>query len=479
MHAFAELGLNEALVEAVQKMGFEQPSPVQEEAIPLLLSKETDLVALAQTGTGKTAAFGLPLLHKLDPEYASVQALILSPTRELCLQIHSELEKYGSKMKGFKTVAIYGGASIDTQKRQIQKGAQVVVATPGRLIDMIKRKWIRLQDVSWLILDEADEMLNMGFQEDIDRILEEVPEQRNTWLFSATMPKEVARIAKNYMKDPAEIKVAATNVGAKNIEHHAYMLHERDRYPALKRIADFNPDIFGIVFCRTRRETQQIAEKLIEDGYPAAALHGDLSQAQRDSVMQSFRSRSIRMMVATDVAARGIDVDDITHVIHYRLPDDVESYTHRSGRTARAGKSGISLSLVNMKEGGRMKIIERVSQVKFERKQVPLGTEVCERQLLNLVSKVKDIKVEESIKPFIEQVEHELIHLDREELLQHFLSVEFNRFLAYYKNAPDLNASNKSGRDSSDGEGRRGPRTDVKRFFINLGKRDGMEWQDL
>jgi ATP-dependent RNA helicase DeaD len=373
MNKFQELGLNELLLKAIQDLGFENPSEVQEKAIPLLLQQDTDIVALAQTGTGKTAAFGFPLIQKIDPENRSTQALILSPTRELCLQITNEIKQYSKYVKGLHTVAVYGGASITEQAREVKKGAQVIVATPGRMQDMINRNLVNIKNIQICILDEADEMLNMGFYEDITSILSDTPDEKNTWLFSATMPQEVARIAKEFMKRPQEITVGHKNQGSATISHEYYLVGARDRYAALKRLADLNPDIFSVVFCRTKRDTQAVAEKLIEDGYNAAALHGDLSQAQRDGVMKAFRGRQIQMLVATDVAARGIDVDDITHVINYQLPDEVETYNHRSGRTGRAGKLGTSIVIVTKSEFKKIQMIERIIKTKFVHKVNSLG----------------------------------------------------------------------------------------------------------
>jgi len=377
MNKFEQLGLNAEIVNAVSDMGFEAPSDVQEKAIPILLQEETDLVALAQTGTGKTAAFGFPLLQKINADSKQTQGLILSPTRELCLQITNEIQNYSKYIKGLKTVAIYGGSSITDQARQIKKGAQVIVATPGRMKDMVSRGMIDISKIDYCVLDEADEMLNMGFYEDITDILSHTPKEKKTWLFSATMPKEVATIAKKFMKSPVEITVGSKNEGTKNVSHEYYVVAGRDRYNALKRLADANPDIFSVIFCRTKRDTQKVAERLIEDGYNAAALHGDLSQNQRDLVMKSFRSRQIQMLVATDVAARGIDVDDITHVINYQLPDEIETYTHRSGRTGRAGKSGVSMVVVTKSELRKIKSIERIIKQSFEQKDIPSWIRNC------------------------------------------------------------------------------------------------------
>ncbi|MDR0228435.1 MAG: DEAD/DEAH box helicase, partial [Flavobacteriaceae bacterium] len=384
MNNFEQLGLNESLLSAIKDMGFENPSEIQQKAIPLLLEKDTDIVALAQTGTGKTAAFGFPLIQKIDVSNKNTQGLILSPTRELCLQIANEIKQYSKYVKGLHSVAVYGGASITEQAKDVKRGAQIIVATPGRMQDMINRGMVNIKNIQYCILDEADEMLNMGFYEDITSILADTPKEKSTWLFSATMPQEVARIAREFMKTPEEITVGHKNQGNTNVSHEFYLVSARDRYPALKRLADANPDIFSVVFCRTKRDTQSIAEKLIEDGYNAAALHGDLSQAQRDAVMKSFRGKQIQMLVATDVAARGIDVDDITHVVNYQLPDEIETYTHRSGRTGRAGKSGTSMVIVTKSELRKIQQIERIIKTKFEEKPVPSGIEICEIQLFHL-----------------------------------------------------------------------------------------------
>ena len=469
MNKFETLGIDEVIIRAISEMGFENPTPIQEQAIPALLTGQNDLVGLAQTGTGKTAAFGIPLLQKVDFESKKTQALILCPTRELCVQITKDLTSYSKFIKGTNIVPVYGGASIDTQIRLIQKGAQIIVATPGRMADLIKRKKADLSQVKWVVLDEADEMLDMGFKDELDVILDTTPSQKNTWLFSATMPREVAQIAKNFMTNPVEVSVGGKNQGAENISHEYYVVQARDRYAALKRIVDFQPDIFGMVFCRTRIETQEIAEKLMKDGYNADALHGDMSQQQRDKVMQRFRNRSLQLLVATDVAARGIDVSSITHVIHFSLPDDIENYTHRSGRTARAGKTGVSIAIINLKEVGKIRELERMISGKFTRKKVPSGFDVCGKQLFSLIKKVHDVEVNEAeINPYLPQIYKELEDLNKEELIKKFVSIEFNRFLSYYKNAPDLNAD--ESRTSRDREVSRGG--NYTRFFINIGEMD-------
>lgn len=470
---FQELGLNSDLLKAVTDLGFETPTPIQQQTIPLLSKQQTDLVALAQTGTGKTAAFGLPMLSTIDCNNKSVQALILAPTRELCVQITNDIKNYGKYLKGFGVTAIYGGARIDGQIKDIKRGVQVVAATPGRLIDMIERRAINLKTVKVVILDEADEMLNMGFKDDLDTILKETPEEKNTWLFSATMPKEVERIARTYMEKPIELTTGKKNEGADNLEHIYYVVSPRDRYLALKRVADYYPDIFGIVFCRTKAETQEVADALIKDGYSADALHGDLSQSQRDFVMKRFRSKTLQMLVATDVAARGIDVNDVTHVINYNLPEDVENYTHRTGRTARAGKSGIAIAIITPKDSGKIKDIERIIKKKFEKKNVPNGLEVCEKQLFHLVHKLHNVEVkDEEIESFLPAIYEELKDLSKEELIKRVISEEFNRFHEYYDNAPDLNIV-KGSVDGAFGNSR------TTRFFVNMGMLDGFNIHSL
>ena len=474
MTSFEELGLDKPFLKAISDLGFENPSSIQLQAIPLLLNNETDLVALAQTGTGKTAAFGFPLLQNIAAESRSVQGLILTPTRELCLQISNELKLYSKYVKGLKVVSVYGGASISEQARQIKSGAQIVVATPGRLKDMIGRKFLDISKIEYCILDEADEMLNMGFYEDIKDILSYTPEDKSTWLFSATMPKEVEAIAKRFMHKPAEITVGERNTGIDTVMHEYYMVGGRNRYEALKRLADANPGIFSVVFCRTKRDTQRVAENLIEDGYNAGALHGDLSQNQRDLVMGAFRKNKIQLLVATDVAARGIDVDDITHVINYQLPDEIETYTHRSGRTGRAGKSGVSMVIVTRSELNKIKKIENKINQKFVAKEIPTGIEICEIQLYHLASKIKNTEVDEEIAGYLPAIEDVLNGLSREELIKKFISVEFGRFYSYYQNKKDLNSDiPKAGRQNiSSGSG-------STRFFINVGERDEYDWKSL
>ncbi len=480
MTKFEALGLEKPILDAIADLGFETPSEVQQKSIPLLLDDETDLVALAQTGTGKTAAFGFPLIQKLNSESRTTQGLILSPTRELCLQITNELQLYSKYRKGLNVVAIYGGASITEQARQVKRGAQIVVATPGRMKDMIGRRMVDISKIEYCILDEADEMLNMGFYEDIKDILSNTPKSKSTWLFSATMPREVATIAKKFMHQPQEITVGAKNSGVDTVRHEYYMVGSRDRYPALKRLADANPGIFSVIFCRTKRDTQKVAEKLIEDGYNAGALHGDLSQNQRDLVMNAFRKKQIQLLVATDVAARGIDVDDVTHVINYQLPDEIETYTHRSGRTGRAGKSGISMVIVTRSELRKIKAIEKKIKQSFVLKNVPSGMEICEIQLYHLVSKIKETEVNEEVETYLPAIYDVLADLDREALIKKMVSVEFTRFSRYYSKAKDLSANSVEGksRRSDKGSGEISKNGSV-RYFINVGERDGYDWMSL
>jgi ATP-dependent RNA helicase DeaD len=478
MNKFEQLGLNESLLLAIKDLGFENPSEVQEKAIPVLLEQNTDLVALAQTGTGKTAAFGFPLIQKIDAENRNTQALILSPTRELCLQITNEIKLYSKYIKGLHTVAVYGGASITEQAREVKRGAQIIVATPGRMQDMINRGLVNIKNIDFCILDEADEMLNMGFYEDICSILSDTPDEKNTWLFSATMPAEVARIAKQFMSTPVEITVGSKNSGSATVSHEYYCVNARDRYEALKRLADANPDIFSVVFCRTKRDTQAVAEKLIEDGYNAAALHGDLSQAQRDGVMKSFRGRQIQMLVATDVAARGIDVDNITHVVNYQLPDEIETYNHRSGRTGRAGKLGTSIVIITKSEIRKIHSIERIIQQKFQEKTIPSGIEICEIQLLHLANKIKDTEVDHEIDNYLPAINEVLDGLSKEELIKKMVSVEFNRFINYYKSKRDITGEKSNDRERSS-EPREIRAGDPVRYFINIGARDDFDWMQL
>ena len=472
MNLFEQLGLDEPILKAISDMGFETPSEIQQKAIPTLLANGADMVALAQTGTGKTAAFGFPLLQLIDTDSRVTQGLILSPTRELCLQIASELRNYAKYLPKVNVVAVYGGASIEEQARSLKKGAQIIVATPGRMQDMIRRNFVDISHINYCVLDEADEMLNMGFYEDITAILSHTPQEKSTWLFSATMPNEVAKIARKFMRKPIEITVGTRNQATNTVQHEYYVVSGRHRYQALKRLADANPDIFSVVFCRTKRDTQAVAEKLIEDGYNAAALHGDLSQNQRDLVMKSFRARQIQMLVATDVAARGIDVDDITHVIHYQLPDEIETYNHRSGRTGRAGKSGISMVILPKSEVKKIKTIEKMIGQPFEQKQLPSGMEICEIQLYHLANNLKNTEVNPAIDDYLPAIYKELKEVNREELIKKIFSVEFTRFFNYYKNAENLSVENER-------ESRSGGNSDEVRYFINIGERDGYDWKSL
>ena len=474
MNSFEKLGLEPTLLQAISDLGFKEPSEIQQKAIPMLLTETTDLVALAQTGTGKTAAFGFPLLQSIDPASRTVQGLILTPTRELCLQISNELRLYSKYIKGLKIVSVYGGASITEQARNIRSGAQITVATPGRLKDMIQRKLLDISKIEYCILDEADEMLNMGFYDDIMNILSYTPEHKLTWLFSATMPKEVENIARKFMMNPAEITVGAKNTGIDTVRHEYYVVGGRDRYEALKRLADVNPGIFSVVFCRTKRDTQKVAEKLIEDGYNAGALHGDLSQNQRDLVMGAFRKNQIQLLVATDVAARGIDVDDITHVINYQLPDEIETYTHRSGRTGRAGKFGVSMVIITRSELGKIKRIEKKINQKFEGKPIPSGLEICEIQLYHLANRIKNTEIDEAITGFLPAIADVLEGLDRNELIKKIFTVEFSRYYSYYQKKRELSSGSVSS-GSSDYK----TNGDSVRFFINIGERDGFDWKSL
>lgn len=458
--SFDSLGLSAPILEAIKTKGFDAPTPVQAKAIPLLLSKSSDLIALAGTGTGKTAAFGIPLLEKLDSSSKDVQAVILCPTRELCIQITNEIQSFSEHMPQTWILAVYGGSSIRDQIRALRKGVQIIVATPGRLMDLMDRREADISHVKTVVLDEADEMLDMGFKDDIDKILSSTPKDKNVWLFSATFPREVERIARTYMNSPAEITIGSKNEAQKSIEHFAYVVHERDRYQGLKRLLDFYPDIYGIIFCRTRIETQQVAEKLIKDGYPSAAIHGELSQGQRDQVMRSFREKTVSILVATDVAARGIDVDSVTHVIHYNLPDEIESYTHRSGRTGRAGKTGISMALVNTREKGRIFQVEKVTGLKLKFGTIPDGAAICEKQLYGMIDKMVNVTVkEEEIQPFMEKMLADLSELSKEDVVKRFVSIEFNRFLEYYRNSKPLETvvdrrGKDGGRDSGRDSGR-------------------------
>ncbi len=489
---FEDLGVSGEILKAIKEMGYESPMPVQEKVIPYLLGHNNDVVALAQTGTGKTAAYGLPVLQKIDTSRNEVQAVIMAPTRELCLQITDDLKDYSKYIQGLHVLAVYGGASIEPQIRSLKKGVQVIVATPGRLVDLMERGVAKLGTVENVVLDEADEMLNMGFSESIDAILAGVPSERNTLLFSATMSKEIERIAKNYLHDAKEIVVGSRNEGAEHVNHIYYMVSARDKYNALKRVADYYPEIYAIIFCRTRMETQEIADKLIKDGYNAESLHGELSQAQRDLTMQKFRQHRVQLLVATDVAARGLDVDELTHVINYGLPDDIESYTHRSGRTGRAGRSGTSISIIHVKEKGKVRAIENQIQKKFVPGILPTGQEICAKQLLKVIDDIEKVEVdEEEIAPFLPEVFRKFDMMEKEDIIKRMVSMEFNTFLNYYKNAPEiLQPSEKGERKERGKNGEKGNRRERRsergsnrsrtaeagytRLFINLGKKDGI-----
>ncbi len=485
MKTFEELGVSTDIRKAIEEMGYENPMPVQEEVIPYLLGEGNDVVALAQTGTGKTAAFGLPLIQKINVKNRVPQALILCPTRELCLQIAGDLNDYSKYIDGLKVLPVYGGSSIESQIRSLKNGVHIIVATPGRLIDLIERKVAHLENIGNVVMDEADEMLNMGFTDSINSILENVPENRNTLMFSATMSPEISRISKKYLHDAKEITVGTKNEGSKNVSHIAYVVHAKDKYAALKRITDYYPQIYGIIFCRTRKETQEIADKLIQDGYSADSLHGELSQAQRDLVMQKFRQHHLQLLVATDVAARGLDVNDLTHVINYGLPDDTESYTHRSGRTGRAGKTGISIAITNLREKGKMREIERIINKKFELAKLPSGKEICQQQLIKVIDDIEKVKVdEEEIASFLPGIYRKFEWLSKEDLIKRVVSSEFNRFLEYYKNASDIEIptgsdrgsdreNNRRDRGSDREKGARKAEKGFTRMFLNLGKTDG------
>ena len=499
MKNFSEMGLSAPIQKAVAELGFTAPTPIQSEVIPIINDSRKDLIALAQTGTGKTAAFGLPLIQQVNLEEKSVQAMILSPTRELCMQIAGDLQDFSRHVKGFNVVPVYGGAAIDGQIRQLRRGAQIVVGTPGRMRDLIGRGVLRIDQIRWLVLDEADEMLQMGFREELDAILSTTPADKQTLLFSATMPAEIRRMSGQYMHEPVEISVGTMNAGADDVEHDYYVSHAKHRYQVLKRIADMHPDIYGIVFCRTRRETKEVADKLMNDGYNADALHGDLSQAQRDYVMNRFRKRQLQMLVATDVAARGLDVNDLTHVINYNMPDELEAYIHRSGRTGRAGKKGISISILHTKETGKVRQLEKITKKKFNHARIPGGEEICKKQLFNMVQNMEGVEVADSqIDQFLPEIYQQLEGLSKEDIIKKFVSVEFNRFLAYYKNSADLNvrpanagSENRSTRSANAGrKEKRSNRQDLHdegsarnsgksnsefvRFYINLGSKNNI-----
>ena len=482
MKTFEELGVSEEIRRAIEEMGFENPMPVQEEVIPYLLGTRNDVIALAQTGTGKTAAFGIPLLQRIDTRIPQTQAIVLSPTRELCLQIADDLKDYSKYVPGIHVIPVYGGASIETQIRALKKGVHIIVATPGRLIDLMNRGVAKLGAVSNVVLDEADEMLNMGFSEDLNTILAGVPEERNTLLFSATMSKEIEKIARTYLHDPKEIVVGSRNEGAENVNHIYYMVSAKDKYLALKRIVDFHPRIYAIIFCRTKVETQDIADKLIKDGYNAESLHGDLSQQQRDLTMQKFRQHLTQLLVATDVAARGLDVDDLTHVINYGMPDDIENYIHRSGRTGRAGKKGTSIAIVHTREKGKIKQVERHLGKNFQVGEMPSPEEICKKQLYKVMDQIVKTDVdEEQIAPFMQDISRYFEFVDKDELIKKIVSVEFGKFLDYYANAPEVRIeTGKKSRDEERRErkergrgGRRQTEEGYSRLFINLGKKDG------
>ena len=477
MKTFEELGVSPEIRKAIEEMGYENPMPVQEEVIPYLLGENNDVVALAQTGTGKTAAFGLPLIQKINVKNRIPQSLVLCPTRELCLQIAGDLNDYSKYIDGLKVLPVYGGSSIDSQIRSLKRGVHIIVATPGRLLDLMERKTVSLATVTNVVMDEADEMLNMGFTESINAILADVPQERNTLLFSATMSPEIARISKNYLHDAKEITIGRKNESTSNVKHVVYTVHAKDKYAALKRIVDYYPQIYGIVFCRTRKETQEIADKLMQEGYNADSLHGELSQAQRDTVMQKFRIRNLQILVATDVAARGLDVDDLTRVINYGLPDDTESYTHRSGRTGRAGKTGTSIAIINLREKGKMREIERIIGKKFIAGEMPTGKQICEKQLLKVIDDLEKVKVnEEDINDFMPEIYRKLEWLSKEDLIKRMVSHEFNRFVDYYRNREEIEVPTDSRSEravkSRDGKSGRQAEPGFTRLFINLGKMD-------
>ncbi len=472
MATFLELGLKEEIKKALTDLGYEKPTVIQEKAIPQVIASTQDLKAFAQTGTGKTAAFSLPILEQIDADSKQTQAVILSPTRELAVQIGNNIKDFSKYLPNVKVTTVYGGANIEEQIRSLKKGSQIVVGTPGRTVDLIKRRALKLGNIRWVVLDEADEMLNMGFKDELDQVLDVTPEDKQTLLFSATFPREVEAIAANYMHNPIEVSSGQKNEGSNDVTHQFYLVNERTRYPALKRIADVNTNIYAIVFCRTRRETQEVANNLIKDGYNADALHGDLSQAQRDSVMEKFRKKNIQILVATDVAARGLDVNNLTHVINHKLPDQIENYTHRSGRTGRAGNKGVSIALVNNKDKGKLRPIERIIKKKFVQTPIPSGKEICQNQLMHLIDKVQNSEVNESqIEEFLPNIYEKLSELSREELIKKFVSLEFNSFLSYYENAEDLN--NLSSKRDSSGRGR-SDSENMTRFFINIGRKDSL-----
>lgn len=485
MSTFKDFGFKEEINKAIEDLGFTDPMPVQKEAIPTTLYNEVNLIALAQTGTGKTAAFGLPIVNKIDFECRDIQALAVCPTRELCIQIANDLKKYSKYIKNAKVLPVYGGASIEMQIKDLKKNPQIVVATPGRLNDLLHRNKIDISKIRYLVLDESDEMLNMGFKEDLDNIIAATPENKNTYLFSATMPKEVEQIANQYIDNPVRIQIGERNQGSDNVQHFYYLVHQKDRYLALKRIADYYPNIYGIIFCRTKIETQEVADMLIKDGYNADSLHGDLSQAQRDHVMSRFRLGNIQMLVATDVAARGLDVNNLTHVINYELPDELEQYVHRSGRTGRADKQGISIAIINLKEKHKIKALEKVLRKDISKAKIPTGDEVCKKQLFNMINRVENVETDyEEIDRFLPEISKKLSWMDREELIKHFVSLEFTSLLSYYKGAPDLNVDEisekeKMRRESKPKRERHFDRNMFAALRINVGYRDRVVPQRL
>ncbi len=486
---FKEFGFKEEINKAIEDLGFVTPMPIQQEAIPTILYNDINLIALAQTGTGKTAAFGLPITNKVDFESTDIQALVLCPTRELCIQIANDLKKYSKYIASARITPVYGGASIELQIKELKRNPQIVVATPGRLNDLLQRKKIDISTIKYLVLDEADEMLNMGFKDDLDFILGATSEYKNTYLFSATMPKEVEQIAKQYIENPVRIQIGERNQGSDNVQHFYYLVHQKDRYLALKRIADFYPNIYGIIFCRTKVETQEVADMLIKDGYNADSLHGDLSQAQRDHVMSRFRLGNIQMLVATDVAARGLDVNNLTHVINYELPDELEQYVHRSGRTGRADKQGISVAIINLKEKHKIKKLEKVLKKEIVKAKIPTGEEVCKKQLFNMINRVENVETDyEEIDRFLPEISKKLSWMDREELIKHFVSLEFTTLLSYYKDAVDLNVDESLEKEKIKRENKQKEKQKRERHFdkglftplcINLGYKDKIVPQRL
>ncbi len=463
---FKNLGLKKEILDAIQDLGFDKPTEIQEKSIPYILSSKKDLIALAQTGTGKTAAFGLPIIEQIDPKSKHVQAIIICPTRELCVQITKDINNFIKYLPNISVVPIYGGARIDVQIRELKKEKSIVVGTPGRVLDLIRKKKLKINNIQWLVIDEADEILNMGFKEDLDAILAETPQKKQTLLFSATMPSNVKKIAQKYMREAEEIEIHKKNASLTKIEHFYYVAHAKDRYKVLRRIADVNPDIYGIIFCRTRRETQEVADKLIRDHYSAEALHGDMSQEQRSATMNRFRNKQVQLLVATDIAARGLDVNDLTHIISYNLPDSLETYIHRSGRTGRAKKSGISIVIVHMKEIQKIRFLEKKIGKDFQQKQIPLGKEICEAQLFQLMNKIADVEIDKKeIEPYLDPLCKKFETLSKKDLIAQIISMEFNRFLSFYKNAPDLNVATKGGDKIT-----RKKNIQFAKFKINLGK---------